>query len=135
MDVAIAIAGNLRHVGVVRLRAAPQEQRRFAPRMAVEEARKFEAGVSSRAEHRGFKFCRHQYVLCRFPVPSAMITLLVEAYLSIIMHKYSSIVNDLATVSSRKRDSRAWEGCGVTRRGKPASAKGIAPRGTRRSGI
>jgi hypothetical protein len=102
--VAFAIAGNLRSTGerLASLRASPQQQGRFGPRMPTEEASQFETGIAGCAEHRGFKFGWHQFVSSR---PDAFGSILVqfefEAYLSIIMHKYSSIVNGLAAVSSQ----------------------------------
>jgi hypothetical protein len=71
--------------------------------MPAEEARQFQAGIAGRAQHRGLKFRRHPI---RFQ-PSRSSDFPVEAYLSIMMHKYSFMVNHLAELSSRK-DGRGF---------------------------
>jgi ribosomal protein RSM22 (predicted rRNA methylase) len=68
--------------------------------MATEQARKFQTGITSRAEHRSFEFSRH-FAECCYRLNFA-----VEAYLSIIMHKYSSILNGLAELSSFSDDCK-----------------------------
>ncbi len=79
---------------------APKKQGRVGPRMAAEKASKFEAGIAGRAEHRGINFGRHQ-IFFKFPIPGLPILIrAVEAYLSIMMHKYSYILNGLAELSS-----------------------------------
>src|SRR5438132_4410740 len=97
----VANARVVRHsrAGQVRLArldlcAAPQKQRRVRPWMPAKKPSKFQAGIAGRAEHRGFKFGRHQIFLksprsLRFPYSNFF----VEAYLSIAMHKYSYSVN------------------------------------------
>jgi hypothetical protein len=77
---------------------APQKQRRVGPRMPAEKASEFETGIAGRAEHRGFKFGRHQ-IFFKSP-QSPILIFFLEAYLSIMMHKYSSILNGLAELSS-----------------------------------
>jgi hypothetical protein len=71
--------------------------------MMLEKARKFETGVASRSEYRSLEFCRHQMLLM-LPELIVLLFLPLEAYLSIIMHKYSSILNGLTPVSSQNRD-------------------------------
>jgi hypothetical protein len=87
VSVAFAIAGNLRSTGdrLASLRASPQEQGRFGPRMPTEEACEFEAGIAGCAEHRGFEFGWHQFV-SSLPDPfgSDPVQFGFEAYLSII---------------------------------------------------
>jgi hypothetical protein len=78
--------------------------------MPAEEASEFEAGIAGRAEHRGFKLGRHQFVPVRLP---CQVILEFEAYLSIIMHKYSSILTGLAAVSSQTGNPGARESCGA----------------------
>src|SRR5713101_2141759 len=79
--------------------------------MPPAKASEFEAGVAGRAENRCFKFRCHQiffnsnFLQVFFFKSNRSIRLLlffVEAYLSITMHKYSSILNGLAELSSRK---------------------------------
>ena len=99
----MAIARNVRHAGSglagldlrtflrTLLRSAAQEQGSFGARMPAEKASEFEAGIAGRAENRGLKFRRHQIFFkpprsVRLPIPHA------EEYLSIIMHKYSSMI-------------------------------------------
>jgi hypothetical protein len=71
--------------------------------MPAEETSEFEAGIAGRAEKRGFKFGRHQIFVKpnRF---TRFLIFVVEAYLSIIMHKYSSILTGLAELSSRNQN-------------------------------
>ena len=102
----MAVAGKLRQsslrksrpAGIRRLRLAPQKQGRIRSRMAAEKAREFQAGIPGRAQHRGPKFGRHK--ICFKPSPQGAFPF--EAYLSIVMHKYSSMINGLADLSSRK---------------------------------
>jgi hypothetical protein len=71
--------------------------------MPAEETSEFEAGIAGRAEKRGLKFGRHQI----FFKPNRFTRFLifaVEAYSSIIMHKYSSILTGLAELSSRNQN-------------------------------
>jgi hypothetical protein len=78
--------------------------------MAVEQACKFEAGIAGCAESRGFKFgCHHSLFKNRLfniklysvdPLCFVAPIFTVEAYLSIMMHKYSYILNGLAELSS-----------------------------------
>src|ERR1019366_9142716 len=99
----IAIAGNVRRArsGLAGLdlrtfirtflRSAAQEQGSIGAGMTAEQASEFEAGIAGRAENRGFEFRRHQIFFkpprsVRLPIPHA------EAYLSSIMHKYSSMI-------------------------------------------
>src|ERR1035441_97029 len=103
LDRRMAIARNVRHAGSglagldlrtflrTLLRSAAQEQGSFGARMPAEKASELEAGIARRAENRGLKFRRHQIFFkpprsVRLPIPHA------EEYLSIIMHKYSSMI-------------------------------------------
>ncbi len=66
--------------------------------MPAEQASEFKAGIAGRAENRGFEFGRHQILLV-YRISVALF-FFVEAYLSIMMHKYSYILNGLAELSS-----------------------------------
>jgi hypothetical protein len=66
--------------------------------MAAEQASEFKAGIAGRAENRGFQFGRHQ--ISSLQVSPVAFIFFPEAYLSIIMHKYSYILNGLAELSS-----------------------------------
>jgi hypothetical protein len=80
--------------------------------MPAEKASEFEAGIAGRAENRGFKFGRHQ-TFFKYARSLRFLIVLVEAYLSIMMHKYSYILTGLAELSSRNRGSRlfgSWMG-------------------------
>ena len=93
------------------------------PRMAGEKAREFEAGIAGRAEHRGFKFGRH-YAISELTDPltaKSQINFAFEAYLSIIMHKYSSSVNGL-------RQSVKSKGGLVTSRKNIIGIRALGPR-------
>jgi hypothetical protein len=70
-----------------------------------EKASELEAGISGRPENRGFKFGRHQ-IFFKSLRTFRFLIFGIEAYLSIIVHKYSSIVNGLAELSSRKPKAR-----------------------------
>jgi hypothetical protein len=121
MAVSFAMARNVKQssdgpVGLVSLRAPSQKQRRVGPGMPAKEAREFEAGIAGRAENRSFKLGRHQIFFkfnrsIRFPI------FFIEAYLSIIMHKYSSILTGLAELSSRNRGSRLFGALGWQEQG------------------
>jgi hypothetical protein len=114
--VAIAIAGNLRQSGsrIVGFCAATQEQGRIGSRVMGEETREFEAGLAGRAENRGIKFGPHQ-ICFKSLRASFLVIFVVEAYLSIILHKYSYILNRLGELSSQNRESGKP---GVPRHGK-----------------
>src|ERR1039457_3218228 len=105
MAVGFAIAGNARQpgTGFVGLRTAAQKQGRVSARMSAKKASEFEAGISGRAENRGSKFCRH-HILLKYARSIRFLIFFIAAYLSIIMHKYSYILNGLAELSSRKPD-------------------------------
>ena len=66
--------------------------------MPAEQASEFKAGIAGRAENRGFQFGRHQFFF-KSADPRRLI-FFVEAYLSIMMHKYSYILNGLGELSS-----------------------------------
>src|SRR5580658_9012742 len=103
----MAVARNVRQSGarVVSFGTPPQKQGRVDPWMAAEQTSEFEAGIAGRTENRGFKFRRHHIVLQVYGI-SPFVFSPVEAYLSIIMNKYSfSIVNGLPELSSRNLGS------------------------------
>jgi hypothetical protein len=66
--------------------------------MPAEQASEFKAGIAGRAENRGLKFGRHR--ISSLPRLPRCLIFFPEEYLSIIMHKYSYILNGLAELSS-----------------------------------
>lgn len=131
LRMSIAIAGNVRHArsGLAGLdlrtflrtflRTAAQEQGSVGARMPAEKASEFEAGIAGRAENRGLEFRCHQIFFkpprsVRLPTPHA------EAYLSIIMHKYASMIQRSRRIVKSKSKNRAhFEFRSGVRRGKP----------------
>jgi hypothetical protein len=87
--------------------------------MTAKQAGEFEAGIAGRAENRGFEFRRHQIFLkpprsVRLPIPPA------EAYLSIVLHKYSFMMKpSRRIVKSKSKNGANLAFRGVGRRGKP----------------
>lgn len=101
------------------LRTAPQEQGRVRARMPAKKASELDAGISGRTENRGIKFGRHQ-VFFKSKRSIRLFTTAFEAYLSIIVHKYASIVNGIAELSSRNKKTKQTRSfSAVSRRAKP----------------
>jgi hypothetical protein len=71
--------------------------------MPAEKSRQYQSGISGRAGHCGSKPIRRQ--VPTISLPATMISRF-EAYLSIIMHKYSSSVTAPAALSSQKTGLR-----------------------------